>query len=520
MDYNTSRDLKGCAAALLAIMATCDPVVISSPSVDPVASASDNAVSEKISSPRSLSAELDPKVKQSTLLSVVSAEIKGAMIEEASNNKSIRAKLRTWFVRAHKDNSYVVLKAIISVLDKLTFLSARLLAEVKFGKALVIVSRKCEDKDVRESLAQWVPKAEESLVVERDLEIAASKAPALEEEPKKKKAKVLPSSSATKSVSKTSPPSKASEIPLKNGAELKAKSVVKKAEPVAKSNTAFFKKEIPSVQKTVIAKPGMAAALAGIKARKRTDPVDGEMAKHKSNDLTSLPAQPATLPKVLPIVKPSFSALKLVEGLKRTASPSVVSNSEPESKKRKQKKTVSWRPEAELEQVRIFEAIEPEDGFGDVAHTPHEYGNARDLDRKEGELLHGGVLPDREEDFIDWEVPTCKTGRRIDVDRILLTSSAIDFSHKDLVKESDSRGPKKAGTMRVYSKSNESEEEREKTVSLAVYSSEGDIPWNPSEKEAANDMASIEVDMPKLIPLPLELRVRFPMMIRSEHELT
>lgn len=404
-DYNTSRDLKGCATALLAIMVTCDPAV-PTPLVEVTASASDNAAAE--TSSKKLATELDPKTKQITLLSVVSEEIKGAMIEEVSNNKSIRAKLRTWFVRAHKDNSYVVLKAIISVLDKLTFLSARLLAEVKFGKALVIVSRKCEDKDVTDALAKWVAKAEESLVVERELEVAASKAPQLEDEPRKKKAKILPSASTIKSASKSLSPPRTSEITTKNGESDKSKVAVKKTEPVAKTNTAFFKKDTAPVQKPLIGKPGLAAALAGIKARKKTDVIEADTVEKKvvaAVGQATKASQPDPATRVLPLAKPGFSALKLVEGLKRTASPASLPGSENELKKRKTRKSVSWRPEPELEQIRIFESLEPENGYGDVAQTPHEYGNARDLDRKEGAILHGGILPDREEDFIDWAIP-------------------------------------------------------------------------------------------------------------------
>lgn len=522
-DYNTSRDLKGCAAALLAIMATCDPIV---PAllVDSTTLVSDNAVPEQSPNSKAVADELDPKIKQSALLSVVSVEIKGAMIEEASNNKSIRAKLRTWFVRAHKDNSYVVLKAIISVLDKLTFLSARLLAEVKFGKALLIVSRKCEDKDVKESLVKWVSKAEESLVVERELEVAASKAPALEGEPKKKKAKLLSSSSPPKSAGKSLSPPRTSDVTVKSGERIKPKAVVKKAELVAKTNTAFFKKEVAPVQKPVIAKPGLAAALAGIKARKKTDVVESDSTRNSKPPALPSDApkstQQSALPKVLPIAKPAFSALKLVEGLKRTASPSIPVGTETESKRRKTKKSVSWRPDAELEQIRMFESLEPENGEGDVVHTPHEYGNARDLDRKEGALLHGGVLPDREEDFLDWEEPRREITNTRSYFASVLTCLALDFSNKDLMKDRDSRGPKKAGMMPADSKSNEIEEQREQTAFLVIYNHEGEIPWTPSEKDAVSDASSAEPSNPKLIPLPFELRVRSTTPRRSARLLT
>lgn len=391
-------------------MATCDPVVSSAGITPTVSDPIQNVAPEKLLSANIPKDEVDPKIKQTALLAVVSSEIKGAMVEEVSRNKSIRAKLRTWFVRAHKDNSYVVLKAIISVLDKLTFLSAIELAEVKFGKALVIVSRKCEDKTVKDSLAKWVPKAESSLVLEKELDVAAAVAAAKEEETKRKKAKVPSGSTSTKSDGKADPSlARAQDAASKKGEEKpKTASVAttKKNEAVAKTNTAFFKKDNLPAAKPIIAKPGMAAALAGIKARKKSDADEG--LKNKTPLNTSPKAVSSSLPKTLQPAKPAFSALKLVEGLKRTASPATAPDTGPEAKKRKQKKSVSWRSDAELEQVRIFESLEPEDGEGDVAHTPHEYGNARDLDRKEGALMHGGILPDREEDFLDWTTPKGK----------------------------------------------------------------------------------------------------------------
>ena len=406
-EYNTSRDLKGCAAALLAIMATCDPVV---PPMEAPRKTVSSTDSVNVALPQD---NLEPKLKQNALLSVVSREIKGAMIEEVSHNKSIRAKLRTWFVRAHKDNSYVVLQGIISVLDKLTFLTAQSLAEVKFGKALVIVSRKCENQEVKDALSKWIPKAEDSLIIERELEIAASKAPPLEEDTKKKKPKVLSSSSATKPGSKALSPPQTNAANVKKGEDkAKVSLATKKIEPVAKVNTAFFKKETPSNVKPVISKSGMAAALAGIKARKKSDAerATEELAESRvpTTSNSSTTSTPSAVSKPVPIAKAGFSALKLVAGLKRNASPVVATEAEPEIKRRKQKKRVSWRPDAELEQIQIFESVEPEDGAEDVAHTPHEYGNARDLDRKEGALLHGGVLPDREEDFLDWATPKSK----------------------------------------------------------------------------------------------------------------
>lgn len=83
----------------------------------------------------------------------------------------------------------------------------------------------------------------------------------------------------------------------------------------------------------------------------------------------------------------------------------------------------------------------------------------------------------------------------------------MDFSHKDLVNNRESRGPKNAGTLKVDSKSNDIECEREKSAFLVIYNDESEIPWTPSEKDAVNDSASAELSMPKLIPLPFELRV-------------
>lgn len=391
-------------------MTTCDPIL-------PGVGDANTVTNNKDSLDKSAAAkknDLDPKIKQTAFLNTVTSQIKGSMIEEVSKNKSIRAKLRTWFVRAHKDNSFVVLKATIQVLDKLTFLTEQHLAEVKFGKALLIVSRKCEDADVKASLEKWVPKAQKSLEIEEELAKAAAKAPPIEDEPKPKKSKVAPSLA-----------------PLKAAAEAKkgAKTVVaaKKAEPVAKLNTAFFKKETPAA-KVVPTKPGISSVLSGIKVKKRTEaekaPTPPAVVKTSvlpvevKKEPAPVKDKPAPIPTQPTASAPAFSALKFVEGLKRGTSPVVNTEAEPEKKKRKQKKRVSWKPDSDLEQVRVFETIEPEDGDGDVANTPHEYGNARDLDRKEGAMLHSGLMHDREEDFLDWRSP-----RRMNQARILLTAS-------------------------------------------------------------------------------------------------
>ncbi|CCG84366.1 protein of unknown function [Taphrina deformans PYCC 5710] len=473
-------------------MATCDPVL--SPA-DIQEDSKDSVVPGKLSDPKSTKDETDPKIKQTALLSVVCSEIKGAMIEEVSQNKSIRAKLRTWFVRAHKDNSFVVLKALIAVLDKLTFLTAQSLAEVKFGKALLIVSRKCEDKDVRELLVKWTSKAEESLAIEREMEIAASKPPPIQEESKKKKAKSSGSKSGTPQISDS----------LKKNEE-KAKDIVqKKVEPVAKTNAAFFKKDNIPAAKALIAKPGMAAALAGIKARKKTES-DGSTQETKPQDhAKSNTKSISSITAKLPTGKPVFSALKLVEGLKRSASPIVTQENEPDSKRLKKRKRVSWRPDSELEQIQIFETIEPEAGSWEAPQTPHEFGNARDLDRKEGAMLHGGVLPDRDEDFIDWEIPAGLY--RGNYATLHFTNvSDIDFSYRSLSSTSETRGPKKAGSMSIHSKFSQAVSDREASVLLVEYSSETDLPWSPSETIAMNEQRTYEARKPKLIPLPAELR--------------
>lgn len=404
-------------------MTTCDPVV---PGTESTSSTKDKSTTEKAMSSSKSNSELEPKVKQDALLSVVHSHIKGAMIEELSNNISIRAKLRTWFVRAHKDNTYVVLKSLISVLNKLTSLSAKSLAEVKFGKAILIVSRKCEDKEVKGLLSSWLTKAEESLVLEREMDVAAAQNAAIGEETKKTSTNELANSNLTaKSDVK---PSSVVAAQQGNGikkADTKAKDLVsKRAGTTAKTNAAFFKKEILPPVKPVLNKPGMAATLAGIKARKKTE-ADKVVSENKSSSspATSATTGPSasTLAKDTDTSKSAFSALKLVEGLKRTVSPNVSKSMEPVTKKVRQKKRVSWRPDLELEQVLVFESIEPEGGWG-TAYVPHDYRDARALDRKEGALLHSGILPDPEEDFIDWTTPRGTHAGRLSRQLLLICS--------------------------------------------------------------------------------------------------
>lgn len=83
----------------------------------------------------------------------------------------------------------------------------------------------------------------------------------------------------------------------------------------------------------------------------------------------------------------------------------------------------------------------------------------------------------------------------------------LDFSHRDLAQGNSSRGPKKAGTMKIVSGVSDAEDAREKSTFLVTYGTLSDIPWTPLESLATNDQHPQEPGRPRIIPLPAELRV-------------
>ncbi|ORY83825.1 hypothetical protein BCR37DRAFT_280761 [Protomyces lactucae-debilis] len=456
-EYNTSRDPKACAATLLSLMTTCDQPA------DPAASTTAATASPDPSKPAA-STSMEHFNRQFVLLSTMIVSLRPSMVQELSEHVSIRARLRGWLVKAQRENHIPVLQGIAQVLASLD-LDAAKLAHVKLGKPIMIVARKTTDPLVKQVLGKMVGLAEQSLVLQAKLEAEGTKAPALVDDVKPKK------SAAASKAPKLEVPGKVGPV-KKVAASLPKKAEVKKVElkkPEAKINTSFFKKDkeaAPTKEEkgTELTKNSVLSALAGMKARKKSD-------------VAPVEAAPA---------KPQVKISTLVEGLKRTLPSSTTpppESTEPVQKRRKLKR-VRWRPDDELEQVKIFEKEEPE-----YPEEPAgEHGSARDLDRKEGAFMHAGLAFDRDEDFLAWEEPPL-----------------IAFTQRELAADLARRGPKRAGTLIPHSKEAQIQEERERGVFLTIYTDINEIPPSPAEPNAATDEGK-ENNPPKMIPLPTELR--------------
>lgn len=82
-----------------------------------------------------------------------------------------------------------------------------------------------------------------------------------------------------------------------------------------------------------------------------------------------------------------------------------------EPKKKKVKKTVTWKSEGELTQVKLFEVLEPEgEYYGGGTGQLHDWSDARGLDVAEGRdakeaLRNRNFVDEEEEDFLEWYTP-------------------------------------------------------------------------------------------------------------------
>ncbi|BFZ54494.1 hypothetical protein PYCC9005_001531 [Savitreella phatthalungensis] len=465
---NTSQAPDKCATALLATMSQCDPIP----------PASDAGVKVVRTPEQALFDSVDVSDRQNTLLTAVIVGLRDdrLMSHHLSTHKMFRAKLRTWFVRAHKENNHKTLLHLIGVLDMLK-LDAELLAEVKFGKVLLVIARRSEDADVKARLAKYTRKAEAAKLLEdkADKEPTAPApsdpaptmgstlkgAPPLEEAAKKRKV--------------TARPADVKPIPKKPAAAAPA------AAP-AKVNSAFFSKPAGPPASSTGQKLTLSDVLSRVNKKRAPDVSSTTPASKTPTTAAEKDPEASTSSK-----KRDFSSIVSdIQGTATSQSSTTKSSSlstAGAAKRTKVKKTVRWRPGPELEQVKLFETVEPEHYDGEET-----FGNSKDLEGREGELLHAssrfktGGLGDF---FIEWDALQ------------LVDVSAISEG-------ASTRSNKRAGTLPVTSKEADLQEEREKETFLIVYNKESDIPWTPTE--ATVDAATVDnAEPPKQIPLADEL---------------
>ncbi|CAG8725270.1 8233_t:CDS:2, partial [Racocetra fulgida] len=119
----------------------------------------------------------------------------------------------------------------------------------------------------------------------------------------------------------------------------------------------------------------------------------------------------------------------------------------------KKRKRVTFAPDNMLTQVKLFEEEYDEaEGELSVANTPHQFGNARDLDRNEGLAAFKRV---RKAPAIQW-----------------YTTPMLDLTSKKIIKPA-----------KVESEEAKIQEEREREIFETIYITSDQVPFSPSEPE-------------------------------------
>ncbi|KAI0637643.1 hypothetical protein C8Q77DRAFT_379282 [Trametes polyzona] len=249
------------------------------------------------------------------------------------------------------------------------------------------------------------------------------------------------------SVSKSAPPAKRTAVPAAGSSTPKAVAVKRDTKPVvkdAKSDSSFFskpkptKKELPSFKKTPPAAASATASSSSAPAKKAPDAsvaqpssMDGFQEILKSWGGSGAGPSTSTPPPAAP--GPS-------------AGPSTAPPGPPGGPSVKRKKSVTWAPDSELEQIRLIERAVYDDDGATGSLSTH---NLRDLDRDEGAALHNHLF----EEQTEWTEP-----------QPLEIPPEIEI-------------PPRGGE----SQERAAQEERERTALVASYASPAQIPDSPAE---------------------------------------
>ncbi|KAK9320471.1 hypothetical protein V1517DRAFT_375583 [Lipomyces orientalis] len=248
-------------------------------------------------------------------------------------------------------------------------------------------------------------------------------------------------------------------------------------------NTSFFQ----SLQK----KPAAAA--------KSISPKPAEEKKPVTSSQPSTPVPAASQPRISSLFT-SFRTGPKSEDTSEKSTPEPV-------RPKKKRKTVSWRSEADLVQVRYFES-DPSERALNVSDAVHErYRNARELDISEGRAAFkkGQHIEEieyevEEDEKIPWYTPIGSDINFVKCDR---------FSSNELEKNIFRHG----GGKQPDSAEARIQKERESNVLLAMYFTDADIPPSPSEPENTADLGSDESPAMKEIPVPQSTRLAWTMLL-------
>ncbi|KAK9449794.1 uncharacterized protein V1518DRAFT_414662 [Limtongia smithiae] len=182
------------------------------------------------------------------------------------------------------------------------------------------------------------------------------------------------------------------------------------------------------------------------------------------------------------------------------------STPEPPTKGKKVRKTVTWRSDADLEQIRYFKS-DPQERSMPSEGAANSKMSARELDISEGrgafkighQLMEDLEQPE-EEERMPWYLPI-----------------ELDFARSERFspRERETNFYKRGGSKMAVSAEAETQKRREATVLMTIYFGDGEP--SPSEPESEVDKGELEdLDSVKEIPAPQELRIGWMVALASQ----
>ncbi|KAK9384805.1 hypothetical protein V1515DRAFT_617836 [Lipomyces mesembrius] len=419
-------------------------------------------------------------LSQLTILTGSSKDVWNAL----SENNLCLARIRNWLVNDYKSKRFDSAKPVLAALVKMP-ISLEQLKRVKMEKVLLFFEGKGNDacKEVsrrilsraknigdKDTLSEkpGSPKKEADNAVDSKAVVDAKKVQIPRANPlsgftipKKSHATALATAPKTPATSNTTSNTVKTERPS--------------------GNTSFFQ----SLQK----RPGAPAKSAA--------PKPPEEKKSVSSAQPPTPAPSAAQPRISSLFT-AFRSGPKSEDVSESSTPEPV-------RPRKKQKTVAWRSDADLVEVRYFET-DPSERALNVSDTVHErYRNARELDISEGRTAFkkGQHIADieyevEEDEKLPWYTP-------IDINFV----KCERFTEKELEKNVFRHG----GSKLPESPEALIQKERESNVLLAMYFTEADIPPSPSEPENEADLGSVDSPGIKEIPVPQPTRLSWMMLL-------
>ncbi|TBU27696.1 hypothetical protein BD311DRAFT_788974 [Dichomitus squalens] len=292
----------------------------------------------------------------------------------------IREWLKLAFQGRNEPQLLETIMPILHIIDRLP-LTVDKLKTAKLGKLIMRLVKEPPTPAIKDMAANLEKKWRKLLAQEVSDKMDTENP---EDKNKKRRAEGIPAKGA--------PPVKKAAVPGATASTPKAIPVKKEAKPVvkdAKSDSSFFskpkvtKKELPSFKKNAPAAPAPVKKESdqNIAQPSSFNPFEEVLKSYGSAGASATP--PPSVPSPAPGPSTTVASVTAPSGLTR---------------KGKLKRSVTWAPDGQLEQIRLIERAVYDDDPATGSHPAH---NIRDLDRDEGAALHA-VLFDEQ---IEWAEP-------------------------------------------------------------------------------------------------------------------